>query len=58
MECINCQTNINEAPLYRTNPKGQRDAGWMCGECIKELHDISLIDIDVKDLCNLIHKGE
>ncbi len=35
MKCKNCGVSPFDRPLFRTNPKGQSDAGWMCENCIK-----------------------
>lgn len=57
-----------DTPLYRTNPIGQSDAGWMCAPCIKaderELHnnleeadDIRVVN-DVFDAIKSIEKDQ
>jgi len=35
MKCKNCKVSAFNKPLFRTEPKGQTDAGWMCKDCIK-----------------------
>ena len=58
MNCIKCGCSVNEKPLYRTNPKGQSDAGWMCIDCIRadepELADN--IKEDVSDIEKDLHQ--
>jgi hypothetical protein len=54
MKCIQCKCSIDERPLFRTNPLGQSDAGWMCQPCIDEHHDPSLIDEETRELVGII----
>lgn len=35
MECVCCKVGFTTKMLFRTNPVGQSDAGWMCEKCIK-----------------------
>lgn len=55
--CIKCCATIDEKPQFRTNPKGQRNAGWMCEDCIKKFHDISIIPTEVKKITDIIKSG-
>ena len=35
-KCIKCGCSAFDRMLHRTNPKGQKDAGWMCMPCIEK----------------------
>jgi len=56
MKCTNCQQE--KAAVFRTNPLGQADAGWMCQPCIVKVHDASLIDPDTQELANILTQSE
>lgn len=64
MKCNSCGASFDDVPLYRTNPKGQPNAGWMCEKCIAtkepELHKNLISDGDVKianDILKAIKKA-
>jgi hypothetical protein len=52
MKCTACETD--KAAVFRTNPLGQSDAGWMCQPCIVKHHDASLIDPETQELANIL----
>ena len=52
MKCISCKRDCNA--VFRTNPMGQADAGWMCNPCIVKYHDASLIDSEVQELADTL----
>lgn len=57
IKCIKCSVSALKQPLYRTNPKGDVNAGWMCEKCIIKHHDKSVIDQDVKKIADIIKGG-
>lgn len=52
MKCTECKKDKDA--VFRTNPIGQDNAGWMCQPCIIKLHDISLIDPEVQEIADLL----
>lgn len=49
MNCISCNVNVNEKPLFRVNPKGEKGI-WKCEDCID-----NKIDSAVKDIVDVIN---
>lgn len=53
MKCTNCHAADGRA-VFRTNPTGQMNAGWMCRPCVERLHDKSLIDDETQEIIDII----